>query len=156
MEEVAAYFKLNSWYLSGQTQDCHEKLSQAICAQLGFKPVTSWMWVRYITTIPECLLSKIYQFSPQLDDEIFYSNQSVFCIVKFIIRLISTDLLKPWEHCEKWEKDVDLNPDTVKEMYEFQRSDIMNSLLQNVSLRLGFDRTLTIGMYTLNLMANVR
>jgi len=65
-------------------------------------------------------------------------------------------LLKPWEHCEKWEKDVDLNPDTVKEMYEFQRSDIMNSLLQNVSLRLGFDRTLTIGMYTLNLMANVR
>jgi hypothetical protein len=102
------------------------------------------------------LLSKIYQFSPQLDDEIFYSNQSVFCIVKFIIRLISTDLLKPWEHCEKWEKDVDLNPDTVKEMYEFQRSDIMNSLLQNVSLRLGFDRTLTIGMYTLNLMANVR
>ncbi|XP_069691317.1 multiple inositol polyphosphate phosphatase 1-like [Periplaneta americana] len=53
-------------------------------------------------------------------------------------------LIKPYDTCQKWKREVDENPDTVKEMYDFQDGDIMASLLQNVSLRLGFNTTITI------------
>lgn len=53
-------------------------------------------------------------------------------------------LIKPYDTCQKWKREVDENPDTVREMNDFQDGDIMASLLQNVSRRLGFNTTLTI------------
>ncbi|KDR19047.1 multiple inositol polyphosphate phosphatase 1-like isoform X3 [Zootermopsis nevadensis] len=53
-------------------------------------------------------------------------------------------LIKPYASCKKWEKDVESNKDTTKEMKNFEGGALVTTLLGTVSSRLGFDKTLDI------------
>jgi hypothetical protein len=58
-------------------------------------------------------------------------------------------LLQPYADCKKWKEDVESEGDTTKEMEKFEDGSLMTTLLGTVSRRLGFEKTLEIGMYTL-------
>jgi hypothetical protein len=69
---------------------------------------------------------------------------------KFAVQTIGF-LLQPYASCKKWEKDVESNKDTTKEMKKFEEGASVTTLLGSVSQRLGFSKTLDIGMYILHL-----
>jgi hypothetical protein len=68
-------------------------------------------------------------------------------LIKFVATTTAL-LLQPYADCKKWENDVESDDDTTKEMTKFEEGSLMTILIGTVSNRLGFDKTLTLGMYT--------
>ncbi|RZF35964.1 hypothetical protein LSTR_LSTR005377 [Laodelphax striatellus] len=57
--------------------------------------------------------------------------------------VINNTVIKPYKGCDRWKKEVDHNPKTSEEMELFSKSAIMNTVVANVSRRLGFLSNLT-------------
>ncbi|PNF38918.1 hypothetical protein B7P43_G07444 [Cryptotermes secundus] len=53
-------------------------------------------------------------------------------------------LIKPYASCKKWEKDVEENKDTTKQMKKFEDGSTVTTLVGSVSKRLGFSKTLDL------------
>jgi hypothetical protein len=71
-------------------------------------------------------------------------------VVKFVAKTIGL-MLQPYASCEKWEDDVESNKDTTKEKKKFEKGSTVTTLVGSVSKRLGFSKTLDLGMYILHL-----
>lgn len=71
-------------------------------------------------------------------------------VIKFIAKT-NGFMLQPYASCKKWEKDVEENKDTTKEMKKFEDGSTVTTLVGSVSKRLGFSKTLDLGTYILHL-----
>jgi hypothetical protein len=71
-----------------------------------------------------------------------------------VIRFVATTIafmFQPYASCKKWEDDVESSKDTTKQMKKFKDGATVTTLIGTVSRRLGFSKTLDIGMYILHL-----
>jgi hypothetical protein len=71
-------------------------------------------------------------------------------VIKFVAKTIGF-MLQSYASCEKWEDDVESNKDTTKQMKAFEQGSTVTTLMGTVSKRLGFSKTLDLGMYVLHL-----
>jgi hypothetical protein len=52
--------------------------------------------------------------------------------------------------CKRWRVEVDKNPHSLLELMIFEEGPEMTSALKDVSFRLGFNETMSIGEYTVS------
>jgi hypothetical protein len=72
-------------------------------------------------------------------------------VIKFVAKTTAF-MLQPYASCEKWEDDVESNRDTtMKQMQKFEHGSTVTTLMGSVSKKLGFSKTLELGMYILHL-----
>lgn len=54
-------------------------------------------------------------------------------------------LLRFYQRCSKWNRDIKHNKNSYQEKYKFLETDYIDNVVIDVSRRLGFNRNLTIG-----------
>jgi len=66
--------------------------------------------------------------------------------------------LQFYKLCQRWRTEVDKNPNSLLERMKFEKGPEMSAAVKDVSLRLGFNKTMSIGEYpvTLTLITGVR
>jgi hypothetical protein len=58
--------------------------------------------------------------------------------------------LQFYKLCKRWQVEVDKNPQSLLERKKFEEGPEMTAALKDVSLRLGFNETMSIGEYTVS------